>query len=146
MFKRIVAAAVVAIALAVTPGVAHAEPREPTCRGTSCDGVSPTSVDCWRDAVTLEGTRTYYYAYTFVIRYSRTCQAAWARLEGGHYYATLYINSYWSDWTWRRTYSSYATPDVPYTPMVYTGYLYGGGLFTEACLYPACTPAVYSLS
>src|SRR5262245_43207903 len=112
MFRRLVTAlAVVVIALTAAPGVAQAEPREPTCRGTGCDGLSPTSVDCYRDAVTLEGTRTYDGVFNFVIRYSRTCQAAWARLEGGHKNITLEINSYWSNWTWRRTYSTWATTD-----------------------------------
>jgi hypothetical protein len=60
MFKRLATAlAVVVIALTVAPGIANAEPREPTCRGTGCDGRDPMSVDCYRDAVSLEGTRTY---------------------------------------------------------------------------------------
>ena len=37
MLKRLATAvAVVIVALAATPGVSGAEPREPTCRGTAC--------------------------------------------------------------------------------------------------------------
>ena len=135
MLKRLAtAAAVVIVALAATPGVSGAEPREPTCRGTACDGRSPTSVDCYRDAISLEGTRIWRNsASSVVVRYSPTCQAAWTRLEGSHYYLNISIHSYWSDYSWRVGYSSYATPDVPYTPMVYTGYLYGSPLLTELC-------------
>jgi hypothetical protein len=149
MLKKLATAvAVIALAVTTAPPAAQAEPREPTCRGFNCDGVSPMAVDCYRDAISLEGTRGYWMQFTYVIRYSPTCQSAWALIDRGPVIGGgLEVTSYWADWSYRMTVSNFRPePGAAYTPMVYAGYVdQFWGLWTEACFSTTCT-SFYSIS
>lgn len=51
----------------------------PSCSGSSCNGHDPQAYGCGSDAITLEDRADDTYLYV-ELRYSKKCDAAWARV------------------------------------------------------------------
>ncbi|MFJ9771866.1 DUF2690 domain-containing protein [Kitasatospora sp. NPDC101157] len=63
------------------PAVARPAPSDPPCRAVGCAHKDPKSTGCGKDARTLQ-TQVIGKVVVY-LRYSRTCQAAWAAITEG---------------------------------------------------------------
>lgn len=143
---RVAAAAVVATAAGL---VVTATPAFAAC-GNLCDGKNPqtftyldrsvggpgATVNCSTDVRTPADTSTKKFkVYTtdhpsapyIELRYSPTCRTAWARTSAVNW--TIYVESYNTDGTLRKTAEQHTNSNVKYTAMVNDA-----GLTARACI------------
>lgn len=93
--------------------------------GSSCDGANPatytldydgSSITCSLDAVTEKSARYSDSEPLVELRYSPRCRTAWARTSGYDYW--IYVYSYDSSGTLRRTEDTFVEGGANYTLMV----------------------------
>lgn len=75
------ASAADAPAATATPATARPAPSDPPCRAVGCAHKDPKTTGCGKDARTLQ-TQVIGKVVVY-LRYSRTCQAAWAAITEG---------------------------------------------------------------
>jgi hypothetical protein len=91
-FIRLAFAGLTAATVILSPGIAEAKTHKPPCYGTSCRGKDPAKTGCDRDARTLTSAHDKYHAVRVDLRYSKMCNARWARTTviNGDYDITPY--------------------------------------------------------
>ena len=129
-----VTAAITVLVLGAAPTAAFAVTSG--C-GSTCDGQNPQTYSfdhnggvttCAADAVTKRtATISQAGGIVIILRYSAVCRTAWAQTNGYDY--TIYLYSYKSNGSLRRTESTDTTDSVRYTRMVNDA-----GLTARACI------------
>ncbi|MCN9242429.1 YjfA family protein [Streptomyces sp. RY43-2] len=77
----VVSAVVAAVVTPLGDHIVNAFLHDPTCPGEACDGKSPQSQGCYEDARTFKPAVAN--PAVLQLRYSKECQAVWARIERG---------------------------------------------------------------